>query len=297
MSWRENDFYRYYAQQPPVTRTLLLAVFLTSVSSLFYIISPIYLVNYWDYTLRGEFWRPVTAFLYAGSGMELLFGLFFAYQYSMQLEVGKFGVSTADYCWYLLFNAAIILLLNYFIKVPIYFSALTLALCTTSCLDTPDAQTNLFGMIRMPMKWLPYSMLFITFATGGPQAAMNQGTGLISAFLWRHVTETMPSQGLPNRVRTPAWLKWLIGEGNYLSNSSAGSQTAAMGGTARSFGQVFAPKKETKHDSSTNLTSPGSGNRSNIATLNNPSSARDSQRGTASQRARFAGQGHVLGGE
>jgi len=104
MSWRDNDYYRYYMQQPPITRTFLLGVVLISVPPLLYLVSPIWYLNFWDYTIRGEIWRPFTAFLYGGGGISLLFGLFFAYQYSMQLETGKFGDSTADYAFYLLFS-------------------------------------------------------------------------------------------------------------------------------------------------------------------------------------------------
>lgn len=104
MSWRENDFYRYYVQQPPITRTYLLAILLVSVPPLLYLVSPTLFLNFWDYTIRGEVWRPLTAFLYGGGGISLLFGVFFAYQYSTQLETGKFGDSSADYAFYLLFS-------------------------------------------------------------------------------------------------------------------------------------------------------------------------------------------------
>jgi Derlin-2/3 len=103
-SWRDNLYVQYYFQQPPVTRTLLAGVAAVSLPPLLYLIKPVMLVNFWDYTLRGEIWRPLTALLYGGGGMELLFGVFFAYQYSLQLETIKFGDSTADYAYYLLFS-------------------------------------------------------------------------------------------------------------------------------------------------------------------------------------------------
>lgn len=104
MSWRENDYYRYYMQQPAITRTYLAGIAAVSLPPLFYLVSPVNLVNLWDYTIRGEIWRPLTAFLYGGGGLPLLFGIFFAYQYSMKLETEKFGDSTADYAFYLLFS-------------------------------------------------------------------------------------------------------------------------------------------------------------------------------------------------
>lgn len=307
MSWRDNDFYRYYMQQPPVTRTLLTGVALTSLPPLLYLVSPVHLVNFWDYTVRGEVWRPVTAFLYGGGGIELLFGLFFIYQYSMQLETSKFGSSTADYAWYLLFNCVTILFLNYFTNAPVYFNALTLALCTTACLETPSQQTALFGMLRMPMLYLPYAMLAISFVTGGPSAALIQGTGLASAHLWRHVSETMPANGAPNHVATPNWVRAILGDGTYLSGTAA---DASAGGTARPWGRAFAPNKDNTtpidvgnaRASDRQTMSAGSGTRSNIATLGGGggggpgSSARQQTDATKARRA-FSGQGHVLGGE
>lgn len=104
MTWRDNDFYRYFVQQPPITRTYLAGIVVVSLPPLLYLVSPVWLLNYWDYTIRGEIWRPFTAFLFGGSGISLLFGLFFVYQYSNQLETGKFGDSTADYAFYMLFS-------------------------------------------------------------------------------------------------------------------------------------------------------------------------------------------------
>lgn len=104
MSWRDNDYYRYFVQQPPITRTYLAGIVAVSLPPLFYLVSPITFINLWDYTIRGEIWRPLTAFLYGGGGLPLLFGVFFAYQYSLKLETEKFGDSKADYAFYLLFS-------------------------------------------------------------------------------------------------------------------------------------------------------------------------------------------------
>jgi Derlin-2/3 len=101
MSWRDNDYYRYFVQQPLITRTYLAGIVAVSLPPLLYLMSPIWFLNYWDYTLRGEIWRPLAAFLFGGGGLNLLFGIFFAYQYSLKLETGKFGNSTADYAFYM----------------------------------------------------------------------------------------------------------------------------------------------------------------------------------------------------
>ena len=300
MSLRDNDFYRYYMQQPPVTRTLLTGIVLTSIPPLLYLVSPVHLVNFWDYTVRGEVWRPITAFLYGGSGIELLFGVFFVYQYSLQLETSKFGAATADYAWYLIFNAISILFLNYFTGAPVYFASLTLALCTTACLDTPDAPTALFGMIRMQMRYLPFAMLGMSFVTGGPSAAIVQGTGAVSAYLWRHLSETMPANGQPNHVATPGWLRRVLGDGTYLS---ATAPDITAGGTARPWGRAFAPSKDNTTQLSTagdgTTVSAGSGTRSNIATLGGGGSGSSGRQAgaAAAERRAFRGQGHVLGGE
>ncbi|GAO46092.1 hypothetical protein G7K_0334-t2 [Saitoella complicata NRRL Y-17804] len=103
----QNDFARWYYGLPPVSRTVLFASFLTSIAPLLQLIHPYQIFNIWPMTFKGQLWRPFTASLYAGGGIEMLMGLFFFYNHSTDLETKKF-MRTADYAFFLTFCWAII---------------------------------------------------------------------------------------------------------------------------------------------------------------------------------------------
>lgn len=220
--------------------------------------------------------------------MALLFGVFFAYQYSTQLETGKFGDSTADYAYYLIVTMFNIMVLNYFLSSNWYFNALTMALCTTAVLENPTLPTNLFGLVRLESQYLPYALLALTFVQAGPHETMCQGTGLVSAYIFRHLRETMPAAGGLNYLSTPEFMYRIFGRGGFLTIA----ETAQDGGTARAYGSVFKPSTQIPINS-------GGGNSSQTATRPNVAGLHTQRSNVpvTQTRSRFSGSGHVLGGE
>ena len=108
----ENTFLRFYRENiPPVTRAILTGTVLVSTAPLLGLVSPYTIINSWPLTLRGQFWRPFTAFLYGGSGMRLFFSLFFLYQQSSELEN---SMPSSDYAMFTGFTASVILVSSYF---------------------------------------------------------------------------------------------------------------------------------------------------------------------------------------
>lgn len=179
--------------------------------------------------------------------------------------------------------------MNYFLSNPVYFSALTMSMCTTAVLEMPDQRTNFFGMIPMESRYLPYALLVLTFVTAGPQQALAQGTGFVNAHIWRYLRETLPSQGGLQYLATPGWFKRLMGEGTYLS----GAGTFVQGGAQRGYGQAFAPQQRT-----TIPIRPTSGVGANVTGLGGATSrSSGASTQTTTGRPRFAGTGHTLGGE
>lgn len=173
-----------------------------------------------------------------------------------------------------------------------------MSLCTTAVLETPTLQTNLFGVIRLESQYLPYALLALTFVQAGPQETVCQGTGLVNAYIYRHLRETMPAAGGVSYLRTPNFITRLVGQGGFLTPTA----TAKTGGTSRPYGSVFRPANEIPPSSSA---SSGSGNgsytattRSNVVGLGARSSTSQSSNASTQQpRARFSGPGQVLGGE
>ncbi|WFC99139.1 hypothetical protein MYAM1_001880 [Malassezia yamatoensis] len=152
---------------PPVTRALLLGEGLVTGSCLLRAASPYQYVLLWPLIFqKGQIWRMLTSFLYAGEGLALIFNTMFLFRTSTELEKSLIG-NSADYTWALVIIASLIM----------YIWAAQM----------PDAQVSMMGMLALPAKYLPYANLAIDLIIGGPSLMMEAATGLASAFLWNYV--------------------------------------------------------------------------------------------------------------
>ena len=91
--------------------------------------------------------------------------------------------------------------------------ALVLGLAYTYSQDNKGKKVSFF-IITFNVMWLPWAMLLLTFVTGGPYAAMMQGTGLLAAHLYDFLTRLYPTfGGGKNYVFTPGFVKrWFGGD-------------------------------------------------------------------------------------
>ena len=91
--------------------------------------------------------------------------------------------------------------------------ALVLGLAYTYSQDNKGKKATLF-IITFNVMWLPWGMLLLTFVTGGPQAAMIQGTGLLASHLYDFLTRLYPTfGGGRNYISTPGFVKrWFGGD-------------------------------------------------------------------------------------
>jgi len=117
-----------------------------------------------------------------------------------------------------------------------FLSALTLALAYTYAQENPNRQLSYF-IVTFSAKYLPYSMLAMTFVMASPQAALQQSTGLIAAHLYEFLTKTWPEHGGGRKlVTTPAFVaRWFATTAGTPSQRSFG--TAYSGNTAQNVGQ------------------------------------------------------------
>jgi Derlin-2/3 len=87
-----------------------------------------------------------------------------------------------------------------------FLSALTLALAYTFGQENPNRQLSYF-IVTFSAKYLPYSMLAMTFVMASPQAALHQATGLIAAHLYEFLTKIWPEHGGGRKlINTPAFV-------------------------------------------------------------------------------------------
>ncbi|KAG5519876.1 hypothetical protein PMAC_000153 [Pneumocystis sp. 'macacae'] len=199
----DNEIARIIYSIPPVTLFLLSGSLFVSIAPLLGIARAAQLVNIWIYTFRGQIWRPFTAFFYAGGGLNLLISLFSLYRFSNEVETAYFTQNTADYSFFLVFNAIVILFLSYFISSVVYFPALNLSICYFWSQRNLNTITS-FWFFRIKARYLPFCMLLLSFFIDGFPVVLRDGCGLLSAHLYEFLTSTLPSCGGP-RLAVPRW--------------------------------------------------------------------------------------------
>jgi Derlin-2/3 len=95
-----------------------------------------------------------------------------------------------------------------------FLQPLTLALAYTYSQDNPHRNIS-FIILTFPAKFLPYSMLFLTFVLEGPDAALHQSMGLLGAHAFDFLTRIWPTfGGGRNWIQTPVFVKRAFGADN-----------------------------------------------------------------------------------
>jgi Derlin-2/3 len=125
-----------------------------------------------------------------------------------------------------------------------FLQALSLAYAYTYAQDNPTRQVSFF-IITFDAKYLPFSMLFLTFIIDGPGPAMTQATGLLAAHLYDFLTRIWPAfGGGRNYITAPQMVKRWFGAraGNVQQRSygtaihGRGTDNASAQATGRSTG-------------------------------------------------------------
>ena len=100
---------------------------------------------------------------------------------------------------------------GYLLNSTINMAALMLAFIYTFAQDNRGKKAH-FIILQIPVEYLPWAMLTLTFIMGGPYAAMQQGTGVI----WPQLNYSKPRlyptfQGGRNYIQTPNVIKRYFG--------------------------------------------------------------------------------------
>jgi len=196
---------------PPISRTLALATFVTSIGFYGGIISGYWVIFYLPYLWKmpPQIWRLVTSFLITSKDLGIIFDTYFLYTYGSKLEMSSPRFTQpGDFFTYLLFICFTILGLNVLVTGGMIFtSALVLAFAYTSTQDDRGQKATFF-VVTVPAQWIPYLMLLMTFVMNGPGAAKIQATGLIAAHLHDFLTRLWPEfGGGRNLVPTPGFIR------------------------------------------------------------------------------------------
>ena len=120
--------------------------------------------------------------------------------------------------------------------------SLMLAFIYTYAQDNRGKKAH-FVILQIPVELLPWAMLTLTLIMGGPQAALQQATGVFAAHLYDFLTRLYPTfQGGRNYIQTPAAIKRYFG-----------ADRSAF--TNRAYGSSFTPAQNVPQQQSRSWTS------------------------------------------
>ncbi|OCK78832.1 DER1-domain-containing protein [Lepidopterella palustris CBS 459.81] len=207
-----------YWTLPPVSRTITAATVIISALGYGGIIPLLPLIFIRERLLHipPEVWRMVTAFLITGPKLSIILDPYFLYNYGSSLENESPRFSRpGDFFTYVVFIASIIVASSgFFLSGFTFLQPLILAFAYTYAQDNPTRKVSFF-IITFDAKYLPYSMLFLTFIMAGPVATMHQACGLVAAHLYDFLTRIWPMfGGGRNYITTPRIVEKWFGADN-----------------------------------------------------------------------------------
>lgn len=229
---------------PPVTRFLCGGSLALTVPVMLKILQPMKIIFWWPLIAKNfEVWRIPTSFLYGSTGINYLFDLVMLYRNSDALESGPFHRASQNYAWQLFLACAAIIAVEYPLGAFTHLRPLLVCITyVTSALAPAGSETNFFGLVSFPIKYMPYVMVLMDFIMAGPGAAAQAiGGALVGHVWWWGVFGRMGGgrTGLlaPYGV-APSWVKKLVstgaqveGQGGSGSGSAAGDSTGAATGS------------------------------------------------------------------
>lgn len=239
---------------PPVTRTLVVGSFVTSIGVYSNLIPayPLVFLPYKIFAFPPQIWRLVTAFFITGPRTGIIFDPYFLYQYGSQLELSSSRFTEpGSFLTYIAFNGLVIsALAGYWLGSVVLLSALMMAVTYTFAQDNSSRMVTFF-VVTIQAKYLPYLLLVWTFVADGPSPAMLQLTGLLSAHLYDFLTRIWPTfGGGSNPIKTPRFIRQYFEGG--------GVRPAPQ---QRGFGMAYAPPGEARTTGSSWASTRGPGRR------------------------------------
>ncbi|TFK49325.1 DER1-domain-containing protein [Heliocybe sulcata] len=211
---------------PPVTRFLCGSTLVVTLPVMLQLVSPYTVIFVKALVLsRLQLWRVFTSFFLGSSGINFIFDFAMLYRNSDALESAHFGGRSADYAWQLLLAAGGILALNIPLGTYVHTRPLLLALTYLgSALAPPGAQTSFFGLLTLPVQYLPYILVGMDLIMGGPGAAAQSISGVVVGHAWWWVIFGGGAGASGRNLGSaPGWLKRMLGQRDGVATRLAGT--------------------------------------------------------------------------
>ncbi|KAF7348619.1 Derlin [Mycena venus] len=258
-----DDFLAEIRKIPPVTRILCIS-FLSISLPVFATLVSGYRVVY-TFSLAFEklqIWRLYTSFFLGRKDISYIFDLFMLYRTTSQLESGPYSQRSADLAWQLFVAGVGIIILSIPVDSMIFFRPFLLCLAYVgSALAPVGTMTSIMGLIQLPIKYLPYIMLFLDLLVIGPSAVAAALPGAVIGHLWWWGVWGPEVGGAGGILQpwsaAPRWLREWMGEENApppAARAPDGSTGANVGSPVR----VIPPRRMAEASANTAGTGTGS---------------------------------------
>ena len=202
---------QWFAVQPFVTKWLVVASLVIPVSMQFKLLPVWWLV--WDWpsiTRRFQLWRAISSCLISAVNFNYLFSLYYRFQYTYNLETGKFYGRSADLLYFLLFSTLLINLFNWWTRMAVLWEALNMAIVYLWAQYNKDAIVSFMFGIRFPAIYLP-AVLFAMDALL-MMDIYSPIMGIIAGHAYYFLVEVYPQSNPAwrNAMSAPRWMRSLV---------------------------------------------------------------------------------------
>merc|ERR1711991_896252 len=193
-----------------VTRFLFVASFAVSLGGAYGAVQSSRLVLIWPLVIhRFEIWRLVTNFFFHRVGFPFLMLMMFLYNQSKLLESTEYEGRTSDYIFFLLFNAALQLVVSYFAGFVVLGRALIMSIIYMWSRKFPEVPMSFYFGIKFQGKYLPWVLCGFELLLGG--VPVQYFAGIFTSHVFYYLTEVMPRvSGKPSFLKTPGFLYRLL---------------------------------------------------------------------------------------
>ncbi|ORZ00081.1 Der1-like family-domain-containing protein [Absidia repens] len=208
----QNEFIRWYNSMPTVTKAIMTASTLLTVSSTLRLIKMDRLALIWPLVLKKyEFWRLLSTFYTSHLNLSFIFNLYFMYMYSTRLETEVFQGQTADYVYFLLLtNGTQLVLDKVFENVFFLSGALVPSLMYLWSRHFPNQIVSFMFGLRFKAIFLPWVVAGYEYVANNGRVPYSTLYGIGSAHLYYYFKSIYPTRGGRRYLDTPRFFQRLF---------------------------------------------------------------------------------------